>query len=67
LTRDWQIRRNPALQSAVAAVRQELRRWRCVTFHHVPGHAGVVHNERADKLAGAARRRGMPVRKSRAA
>jgi len=36
-----------------------LLRGRAVRFEHVPGHSGIAGNERADQLAGLARRRGM--------
>ena len=36
-----------------------LLRGRAVRFEHVPGHSGIPGNERADQLAGLARRRGM--------
>lgn len=39
-----------------------LLRGRAVRFEHVPGHSGVLGNERADQLAGLARRRGMTAR-----
>jgi ribonuclease HI len=67
VTKDWEIRRNPALQAAVAAVRKELGWWKRCTLHHVKGHSGVVHNERADKLAGIGRKRGAPAHRGKAA
>lgn len=52
----WQLRANPALAALALAVRAEVARWPHLTLEHVPGHAGVPGNERADALAGRARK-----------
>jgi ribonuclease HI len=48
LTKGWKAKANVEL---VARVRQKLARLRDVELRYVPGHAGVVLNERADALA----------------
>lgn len=54
LTRpDYQLRANVEL---IERLRAELSWRRLVRFEHVPGHSGIPGNERADQLAGAARR-----------
>jgi ribonuclease HI len=54
----WNIRR-PALRALCEAVRAECARWPALQLAHVEGHTGVVHNERADVLAGRARKAGI--------
>jgi len=51
LTKRWTAKANAEL---VAAIKDELRYFPLLTFRHVKGHAGDVHNEMADRLAAAA-------------
>jgi ribonuclease HI len=48
LTKGWKVKANKEL---VAAVKTGIARLRDVELRHVPGHAGVPLNERADELA----------------
>ena len=48
LTKGWKAKANKQL---VADVKKALARLHDVELHHVPGHAGVPLNERADELA----------------
>jgi ribonuclease HI len=48
LTKGWKPKANQAL---VASLREEMRRFKDLTFVKVKGHAGVEGNERADELA----------------
>jgi ribonuclease HI len=48
LSKGWRAKAN---QRLVADVQAALRKLAAVTLHHVPGHAGVPLNERADELA----------------
>ncbi len=59
LTKTWTVHSNPALIKLVADVRAECDRWPELRFNHVKGHSGLVLNNRADKLAGRARRAGI--------
>lgn len=52
--RTWQLQRNVEL---VEAIRRQVDRFAFLRFVHVDGHAGIFGNERADWLAGEARRR----------
>jgi len=54
----WEISesRNPDLRTLVLQVRNEVARWRDLTFQHVKGHSGNYGNERCDWLAGRARK-----------
>jgi ribonuclease HI len=52
----WRVTSNPALAALVEAVRREASRWPHLRLEHVPGHAGHQWNERADVLAGRARK-----------
>jgi ribonuclease HI len=51
LTKQWDAKVN---QELIAIVRQELKNFRDLKFQHVRGHTGILGNEQADKLAGAA-------------
>jgi ribonuclease HI len=51
LTKGWKAKAN---QELVAEVKNALARLDDVRLFHVPGHAGVELNERADQLAVAA-------------
>lgn len=53
----WNVRANARLGRLVARVREEVKRWCALSFLHVPGHCGLQFNERADELAGLARKR----------
>lgn len=55
LTKGWKAKKN---QELVAELRRELERLSDVRFLKVPGHAGVLLNERADELARTAITRG---------
>ena len=48
LAQGWKAKAN---QELVARVKQSLKRFTDLELIHVPGHAGVLLNERADKLA----------------
>jgi ribonuclease HI len=48
LSKGWKPKANKEL---VHALRQELKRFKDVTFVKVKGHAGIEGNERADELA----------------
>lgn len=52
--RSWELRANREL---VEAIRRQVDRFAFLRFVHVDGHAGIFGNERADWLAGSARRR----------
>lgn len=52
---EWHIRR-PEQARLCERMREEIRRWPLLTFAHVRGHTGLVWNERADALAGRARK-----------
>ena len=54
----WNVRR-PELATLCAGVRAECAKWPALRLEHVAGHSGVVMNERAHQLAGAARKRGI--------
>jgi len=51
LTKGWKPKAN---QELVRRLRQELKRFKDLTFVKVKGHAGIDGNERADSLARAA-------------
>jgi ribonuclease HI len=53
-SRSWQLQRNVGL---VEVIRRQVDRFAFLRFIHVDGHAGIFGNERADWLAGEARRR----------
>lgn len=57
LTRECRMVANVEL---IRALWVDLKQRRNVVFEHVKGHSGIELNERADKLAGAGRRKGMP-------
>jgi DNA polymerase-3 subunit epsilon len=49
------------LVELVESLRLEVRRWPRIELRHVAGHSGVVLNERADQLAGRARKSQLPA------
>lgn len=53
----WKIKASEALRELVHSIRLEARRWPRLALEHVYGHTGIVGNERADVLAGLARKR----------
>lgn len=58
---------NPAPErpnARLIAITRRLLAGRCVRFEHVRGHSGEPGNERADKLAGLARLRGVEALKA---
>lgn len=48
LTQGWKAKAN---QDLVATIKERLAERKNVTLHYVPGHSGVLLNERADELA----------------
>lgn len=58
----WDIRRNPRLVDLVHVMRVEVARWPRLSFVKVRGHSGLPLNDRADALAGRARKQGLEIR-----
>ena len=52
---NWNVRRHE-LATLVYLIRDEVARWRALSFRHVKGHSGNLGNERCDWLAGRSRK-----------